>query len=105
MCKRVGNTLNYAKKEWERQGITVEGDGAGPAIVERPYSGLYFLLLLCQSGRFRGIQLKGRKQRHIFASLKNPYLESPEWGWQIDPLGLRITLNTIWDRYQKPCLS
>ena len=39
---------------------------------------------------------------NIFASLKNPYLESSEWGWQIDPLGLRITLNTIWDRYQKP---
>ncbi len=39
---------------------------------------------------------------NIFASLKNPYLEASEWGWQIDPLGLRITLNTIWDRYQKP---
>ena len=39
---------------------------------------------------------------NIFASLKNPYLEASEWGWQIDPLGLRITLNIIWDRYQKP---
>lgn len=39
---------------------------------------------------------------NIFASLKNPYLKASEWGWQIDPLGLRITLNTIWDRYQKP---
>jgi len=39
---------------------------------------------------------------NVFASLKNPYLESSEWGWQIDPLGLRITLNAIWDRYQKP---
>jgi len=29
-------------------------------------------------------------------------LKSSEWGWQIDPLGLRLTLNTIWDRYQKP---
>ena len=24
------------------------------------------------------------------------------WGWQIDPLGLRITLNYLYDRYQKP---
>ncbi len=39
---------------------------------------------------------------NIFDSLKNPYLKASEWGWQIDPLGLRITLNTIWDRYQKP---
>lgn len=39
---------------------------------------------------------------NIFASVKNPYLETTEWGWQIDPLGLRITLNTLYDRYQKP---
>lgn len=39
---------------------------------------------------------------NVFSSVKNPYLESSEWGWQIDPLGLRITLNQIWDRYQKP---
>ena len=39
---------------------------------------------------------------NIFSSIKNPYLESSEWGWQIDPLGLRITLNTLFDRYQKP---
>ena len=32
----------------------------------------------------------------------NPYLSASEWGWQIDPLGLRITLNSIYDRYQKP---
>lgn len=32
----------------------------------------------------------------------NPYLETSEWGWQIDPIGLRIALNVIWDRYQKP---
>ncbi len=33
---------------------------------------------------------------------KNPYLESSEWGWQKDPIGLRITLNQVYDRYQKP---
>ena len=33
---------------------------------------------------------------------KNPYLESSEWGWQKDAAGLRITLNQIYDRYQKP---
>lgn len=33
---------------------------------------------------------------------KNPYLESSEWGWQKDPIGLRITLNQLYDRYQLP---
>lgn len=32
----------------------------------------------------------------------NPYLETSEWGWQIDPLGFRYTLNELWDRYQVP---
>ena len=32
----------------------------------------------------------------------NPHLESSEWGWQIDPVGLRTLLNVLWDRYQKP---
>ena len=38
----------------------------------------------------------------MMASAKNPYLKASEWGWQIDPLGLRLTLNTLYDRYQKP---
>lgn len=32
----------------------------------------------------------------------NPYLESTPWGWQIDPIGLRYTLNELYDRYQIP---
>ncbi len=32
----------------------------------------------------------------------NPYLETTPWGWQIDPLGLRYTLNELYDRYQIP---
>lgn len=32
----------------------------------------------------------------------NPYLETTPWGWQIDPLGLRYTLNELYDRWQIP---
>jgi 6-phospho-beta-glucosidase len=32
----------------------------------------------------------------------NPTLEASEWGWQIDPVGLRIVLNQFWDRWGKP---
>lgn len=39
---------------------------------------------------------------NLFKSAKNPYLEFSEWGWPIDSLGLRITLNQVYDRYQKP---
>ena len=39
---------------------------------------------------------------NLIGGLKNPYLKSSEWGWQIDPVGLRIVLNQYYDRYQKP---
>ncbi len=38
----------------------------------------------------------------VFRAVVNPHLKSTEWGWQIDPLGLRVTANTLYDRYQKP---
>ncbi|MFC6200631.1 glycoside hydrolase family 1 protein [Lactiplantibacillus nangangensis] len=33
---------------------------------------------------------------------KNPYLKASDWGWQIDPVGLRLSLNEFWDRYRVP---
>ena len=33
---------------------------------------------------------------------KNPYLQSTPWGWPIDPLGLRVCMNELYDRYRKP---
>ena len=43
-----------------------------------------------------------RTQGNAFAGAKNPYLQESQWGWAIDPLGFRITLNDLYDRYQKP---
>ncbi|WP_416260224.1 glycoside hydrolase family 1 protein [Gibbsiella quercinecans] len=44
-----------------------------------------------------------RKERgNMLNMMPNPYLDSSEWGWQIDPQGLRILLNVLYDRYQKP---
>ncbi|WP_162063803.1 6-phospho-beta-glucosidase [Vibrio taketomensis] len=39
---------------------------------------------------------------NIVAGVPNPYLEKSQWGWLIDPKGLRILLNFLYDRYQKP---
>lgn len=41
---------------------------------------------------------------NVSRSLPNPYLEKSEWGWQIDPVGLRIALNHLYDRYRKPLM-
>lgn len=39
---------------------------------------------------------------NVVKSLRNPHIEVSQWGWGIDPLGLRITMNSLYDRYQKP---
>ena len=39
---------------------------------------------------------------NIIPGVANPYLRSSQWGWQIDPKGLRFLLNQFYDRYQKP---
>ena len=39
---------------------------------------------------------------NIIAGVPNPYLKASDWGWQIDPEGLRYILNFYYDRYQKP---
>ncbi|NSB63751.1 beta-glucosidase/6-phospho-beta-glucosidase/beta-galactosidase [Clostridium beijerinckii] len=39
---------------------------------------------------------------NLIGGVPNPYLKASDWGWQIDPEGLRYMLNLFYDRYQKP---
>lgn len=41
---------------------------------------------------------------NLIGGVSNPYLKASDWGWQIDPKGLRYTLNEIYDRYQIPVM-
>lgn len=43
-----------------------------------------------------------RGEGNLLGGVPNPTLKASEWGWQIDPKGLRYVLNEYWDRYQKP---
>jgi 6-phospho-beta-glucosidase len=39
---------------------------------------------------------------NLMGGVPNPYLAASEWGWQVDPRGLRVVLNQFWDRWRKP---
>ncbi len=39
---------------------------------------------------------------NLVGGVTNPFLKSSDWGWQIDPTGLRIALNELANRYNKP---
>ncbi|EOP64084.1 MULTISPECIES: glycoside hydrolase family 1 protein [Bacillus cereus group] len=43
-----------------------------------------------------------KAQGNIMSGIKNPFLKASDWGWEIDPTGLRISLNKLYDRYEVP---
>ena len=45
---------------------------------------------------------EGKYDSNLLHSADNPYLEREPWGRFLDPVGLRITMNSLYDRYQKP---
>lgn len=92
----------YALKLFEREHLDIQ-------MTEQDFKDLQkgtvdFVGFSYYSSRMAGT-LNSKAQRtegNVFATLKNPYLQASEWGWQIDPVGLRITMNALYDRYQKP---
>lgn len=40
----------------------------------------------------------------VYRASSNEHLEQTEYGWTIDPVGLRVTLRRVWDRYHLPIL-
>ncbi|MBP3870530.1 MAG: family 1 glycosylhydrolase [Faecalicoccus sp.] len=54
------------------------------------------------SSLVEGVNVDRSADGNLLDGGRNPYLEATDWGWQIDPLGLRISLNLIYDRYQIP---
>lgn len=41
---------------------------------------------------------------NVMGGIKNPYLKASDWGWQIDPEGLRWYLNDVYGRYNIPLM-
>lgn len=47
-------------------------------------------------------RIEGAVGNLLTGGVKNPYLPTSDWGWQVDPKGLRTALNQLYDLYQKP---
>lgn len=58
----------------------------------------YYVSVCATADKDKNIKGEG----NLLGGVPNPTLKASEWGWQIDPQGLRYILNTLWDRYQKP---
>ncbi|WP_277630931.1 6-phospho-beta-glucosidase [Atopococcus tabaci] len=92
----------YKLKELERKGIAIQmEDGDLDLLKEHTVD---FISFSYYSSRVAAAEPQDADESagNLFSAIKNPYLEESEWGWQIDPLGLRTTMNDLYDRYQKP---
>ncbi len=93
---------SYAKKFLERNGIVLEMEPEDERILRENTVDFiafsYYASRLTSADPNAGVSTGG----NVIKSLRNPHLQASEWGWQIDPLGLRITMNSLYDRYQKP---
>lgn len=91
----------YAKKFFEREGIQLDITEEDEKLLKE--NTVDFVSFSYYSSRCASADASvDTTDGNVFATVKNPYLKASEWGWQIDPLGLRITMNTLYDRYQKP---
>lgn len=96
---------SYALKEFEREGYHIpfeEGDEESLRKGKVDYLGFsYYMSTTVKSDAVsdnEGDIVNGALPHGV----DNPYIKSSDWGWSIDPTGLRYTLNRFYDRYQIP---
>lgn len=93
----------YAKAFWKRNGIAIKME---PGDLEELKQGAVdFYTFSYYMSNCVGVSRDAASvEGNIAQGLQNPYLKASEWGWQIDPKGLRWALNEIYDRYRIPIM-
>jgi 6-phospho-beta-glucosidase len=94
----------YKLKEFEREGIVLPiEDGDLEDLMKGKVDFLsYSYYLTHVVGKDTNLDFKGLNG--VKTGYKNPYLQTSDWGWAIDPKGLRYSLNLLYDRYQIPLM-
>lgn len=98
-----GSYGNYCIPFWKKNNIQLNITDKDRKILKEgtvDFFSLSYYQTNCVTTHDNGAKASG----NLLGGNKNPYLKSSEWGWQIDPEGLRFTLNEIYDRYQLPII-
>lgn len=96
-----GKYPNYMKEYFKEKHIQVRMEPGDEEILKNTVDFISFSYYAsnCQAADLSVGEMTGG---NLARGLKNPYIKASEWGWQIDPKGLRYTLNKYYDRYQLP---
>ena len=98
-----GRYPNYIGRWFREQDIHIEMQPEDEAILAQgkvDFCALSYYMTYCTGHDRSAEKISG----NLLEGLKNPYLETSEFGWQIDPVGLRYLLNDLYDRWQLPLM-
>ncbi len=90
-------------KMFERKGIQIHTEPGDAAILKAgcvDFVSCSYYMTMTESVDPNAERTPG----NTVLGVKNPYLPSSDWGWQIDPKGLRYSLIELYDRYRKPLM-
>lgn len=93
----------YQLKYMADEGLKIDiTDDDRRVLKENPHDfyAFSYYMSVCVTAQKDAAQTSG----NIMGGARNPYLEESEWAWQIDPKGLRYTLNKVYDRYGVPVM-
>lgn len=93
----------YMERYFARNGISFPVEPGDLDVIRRGHVDFYtfsYYMTNCVTTQKDAAQVSG----NIMGGAKNPYLKATDWNWQIDPVGLRYTLNHIYDRYHVPIM-
>lgn len=98
-----GHYSAYAKKLWEREGNAPVMEPGDEDILARgtvDYLGFSYYMSNAVKADIHNAETTGDGGNEH--SIRNPYVQASEWGWQIDPVGLRYSLAVLYERYELP---
>jgi len=93
----------YADRLWKELGVQLEIGENDEQILKEGVVDFYafsYYQTNCVAHQDNQSMIGG----NLLAGVANPYLRSSDWGWQIDPEGLRYCLNDVYNRYQIPLM-
>lgn len=93
----------FATRYFEENNIQIKMEDGDTEILKEGCVDFYtfsYYMTMCVSTNEDAEEVGG----NLLGGIKNPYLKASDWGWQIDPKGLRYTLNEIYGRYQIPLM-
>ena len=99
-----GHYPYYAKRYFKDNGIKVEMEPGDEEILAKGTVDFYSFSYYMSSCISTDPEVTEKAAGNMFSGIKNPYLETSDWGWQIDPTGLRTYLNRVYGRYEVPLM-